>query len=150
MRAVVQRVKEASVTIGGKVSGSIDKGLLILLGIEDADTDDDIAWLAGKIARLRIFPDGNGIMNRSVTEAGGDILAVSQFTLHASIKKGNRPYYGRSALPEKAVPLYHAFIKKLEDETGKTIRTGEFGAMMDVGLINDGPVTIIMDSKRIE
>jgi D-tyrosyl-tRNA(Tyr) deacylase len=150
MRVVVQRVKEATVTIDGKVSGAIHKGLLVLVGIEDADTDEDIRWLSAKIVRLRIFPDEGGVMNRSVLDVDGGILVVSQFTLHASIRKGNRPYYGRSAEPDVAVPLYHAFIRRLEAETGKSVQTGEFGAMMDVSLVNDGPVTIIMDSKNIE
>jgi D-tyrosyl-tRNA(Tyr) deacylase len=150
MRAVVQRVKEASVTIHGNVSGAIQRGLLVLLGIEDTDADEDIRWLSGKIARLRIFPDNKGVMNLSVLDVDGGILVVSQFTLHASIRKGNRPYYGKSAEPEVAIPLYNAFITQLEAEIGKTVQTGEFGAMMEVSLINDGPVTIIMDSKNIE
>jgi D-tyrosyl-tRNA(Tyr) deacylase len=150
MRVVVQRVKEASVTIDGKVTGAIHKGLLVLVGIEDTDTDEDIRWLSGKIAHLRIFPDERGVMNLSVLDVDGEVLVVSQFTLHASIRKGNRPYYGRSAEPDVAIPLYLAFIRQLEAETGKSIPTGEFGAMMDVHLINDGPVTIILDSKNIE
>ncbi|MBN2535198.1 MAG: D-tyrosyl-tRNA(Tyr) deacylase [Spirochaetales bacterium] len=150
MRAVIQRVKQAGVTIEGKISGKIEKGLLILVGIENADTEDDSTWLAGKIACLRIFPDAGGVMNLSVIENNGELLVVSQFTLHASTKKGNRPYYGRSAEPGTAIPLYNRFILELESITGKKVETGEFGAMMDVSLINDGPVTIIIDTKNIE
>lgn len=150
MRAVIQRVKQAHVTIDGDISGKIEKGILILLGIEDTDEEDDIIWLAGKIARLRIFPDDTGVMNLSVMDVHGDLLVVSQFTLHASIKKGNRPYYGRSAEPDKAIPFYNRFIRELESITGKKVETGDFGAMMEVFLINDGPVTIIMDTKNIE
>lgn len=150
MRAVIQRVSEASVTIGGEVKGSIQKGLLVLLGIEEADTSDDIEWLSGKITRLRIFGDENGIMNLSVEEANGAILLISQFTLHASTKKGNRPSYIKAARPETAIPLYNSFIKQLEKDLGKSIQTGEFGADMKVSLVNDGPVTIIIDSKQRE
>lgn len=150
MRAVIQRVKQADVRISRAISGNIGKGILILLGIEEADTGQDISWLAGKISRLRIFPDTNGVMNLSVMDIQGDLMVVSQFTLHASIKKGNRPYYGRSAEPEVAIPLYNRFIRELESITGKKVETGEFGAMMEVSLINDGPVTIIMDTKNIE
>jgi len=150
MRAVIQRVKRADVTIEGRVSGKIGKGLLVLLGIENADGDEDIAWLAGKITRLRVFPDELGIMNLSIQDIDGEFLVVSQFTLHASIKKGNRPYYGKSADPEVAIPLYDRFIQKLETLTDKKVATGEFGAKMKVSLVNDGPVTIIMDSKNIE
>ena len=150
MRAVLQRVKEASVTIEGKMSGKIGKGILILVGIENADSVEDIPWLAGKISRLRIFPDDKGVMNLSVQDVNGSLLVVSQFTLHASIKKGNRPYYGNSADPDVAIPLYNAFLRELESLTGKKVETGDFGAMMEVSLINDGPVTIIMDTKNIE
>ena len=150
MKVVLQRVKQARVTIDGKVSGAIEKGILILLGIEDADGEDDIKWLAGKISRLRIFPDDKGVMNRSVQDVDGRLLVVSQFTLHASIKKGNRPYYGKSADPEIAIPLYNRFIRELETVTGKKVETGDFGAIMEVSLVNDGPVTIIMDTKNIE
>ncbi|HWD20243.1 MAG TPA: D-aminoacyl-tRNA deacylase [Verrucomicrobiae bacterium] len=147
MRAVLQRVSQASVTINGTVTGSIARGLLILLAIEESDTAEDILWLSGKIVRLRIFPDDQGVMNRSVQEISGEILLISQFTLFASTKKGNRPSYSRSACPEKAIPLYEQFIAKLTVDLGKPIQTGEFGADMQVALVNDGPVTIIIDSK---
>lgn len=147
MRIVIQRVKEASVAIGEEIAGKIGKGLLILLGIEEADTEEDIQWLCGKIARLRIFDDAEGVMNCSVVDVDGALLVVSQFTLHASTKKGNRPSYIRAARPDFAVPMYEKFIETLRQETGKEIQTGRFGAMMDVALINDGPVTIIIDSK---
>ncbi|MBN1199856.1 MAG: D-tyrosyl-tRNA(Tyr) deacylase [Bacteroidales bacterium] len=147
MRIVLQRVSQASVTIRGNTTASIGKGLLLLLGIESTDTSDDIEWLSGKVIRLRIFPNHQGVMNRSVVEAGGDLLVVSQFTLHASTKKGNRPSYIRAANPETAIPLYNRFIRTLESAIGKPVQTGEFGAMMDVSLINDGPVTIIIDSR---
>jgi D-tyrosyl-tRNA(Tyr) deacylase len=150
MRAVIQRVGEAAVTIGGEKRAKIDRGLLVLLGIEEADTADDITWLTGKIARLRIFADADGVMNLSVQETGGEILLVSQFTLHASTKKGNRPSYIRAAKPETAVPLYEQFIRQLEAELGKGIQTGSFGAMMDITLVNEGPVTIMIDSKERE
>lgn len=150
MRAVIQRVSHASVTIQNAVKGSIEKGLLVLLAVEEADGNEDIEWLSGKIVRLRIFPDENGVMNRSVQEAGGDILLISQFTLFASTRKGNRPSYLRSAGPQIAVPLYEAFIKKLSADLGKPVQTGEFGADMQVSLTNDGPVTIIIDSKAKE
>jgi len=123
---------------------------LVLLGIEEADSDDDIEWLSGKIVRLRVFPDRNGVMNLSIAEADGDILLISQFTLHASTRKGNRPSYIRAAKPETAIPLYEKFIHQLEKDLGKTIQTGEFGAMMQVSLINDGPVTLVMDTKNKE
>ena len=148
MRAVLQRVSSASVTIAGRVTGSIQKGLLVLLAIEEADTAEDIEWLSGKITRLRIFNDDAGVMNRSVQEIGGEILLVSQFTLFASTKKGNRPSYSRSARPEIAVPLYEKLIARLTQDLGKPIATGEFGAHMDVSLCNGGPVTIIIDSKQ--
>jgi D-tyrosyl-tRNA(Tyr) deacylase len=147
MRAVIQRVSRASVTIHGAVKGRIEKGLLVLLAVEEADGAEDIEWLSGKIVRLRIFPDENGVMNRSAMEAGGDILLISQFTLYASTRKGNRPSYSRSANPEIAIPLYRNFVQRLETDLGKPIQTGEFGADMAVELVNDGPVTIIIDSK---
>lgn len=150
MRAVIQRVNEASVEIEGQIKGKIGKGLLVLLGIEDADTSEDIGWLSGKIARLRIFDDENGVMNLSLTEIDGSILLISQFTLHASTKKGNRPSYIKAAKPEIAVPLYEKFIKQIETEIMKKVETGEFGAYMKVSLVNDGPVTILMDTKNRE
>lgn len=150
MRSVIQRVTRASVTIQGTVKGRIGKGLLVLLAVEPGDGPEDIEWLSGKIARLRIFPDDNGVMNRSVVEAGGEILVISQFTLFASTKKGNRPSYSRSAPPEIAIPLYEAFLQKLAADLGKPIQTGEFGADMQVDLLNDGPVTVIIDSKLKE
>lgn len=150
MRAVIQRVSEASVTIDGTVKGAIQQGLLVLLAIEEADTNEDIEWLTGKITRLRIFNDENGVMNRSVQEIIGGILVISQFTLFASTKKGNRPSYIRSARPEFAIPMYERFLAQLTHDFGKPIQTGEFGAHMLVSLINDGPVTIIIDSKARE
>lgn len=150
MRTVIQRVTEARVTIAGAVQGAVGRGLLVLLAIEKADTAEDIEWLCGKIVRLRIFNDENGVMNRSVQEAGGEILLVSQFTLFASTKKGNRPSYSRSARPEIAIPLYEQFIARLNQDLGKPIQTGRFGADMQVGLVNDGPVTILIDSKARE
>jgi D-tyrosyl-tRNA(Tyr) deacylase len=150
MKAVIQRVYEASVKIEGSIKGQINSGLLVLLGIEEADTAEDIEWLSGKICRLRIFGDENGVMNLSVQEINGEVLLISQFTLHASTKKGNRPSYIKAARPEVAVPLYEAFIKQLEKELGKPVKTGEFGADMKVSLVNDGPVTIIIDSKARE
>ncbi len=150
MRAVIQRVSEASVTIDHEVKSSIQMGLLILLGIEEADKQEDIDWLSSKIARLRIFNDENGVMNLSVIETGGEILVVSQFTLHASTKKGNRPSYIRAAKPDIAIPLYEQFVKQLKIESGLTVMTGEFGAMMEIKLVNDGPVTIIIDTKLKE
>jgi len=150
MRVVIQRVSAASVAIGGQTKTTIDHGLLLLLAIEGADTFEDIEWLSGKIVRLRIFSDANGVMNRSVQESGGDILLVSQFTLFANTKKGNRPSYSRSARPETAVPLYEQFIARLTQDLGKPIQTGEFGADMQVSLVNEGPVTIVMDSKARE
>lgn len=150
MRVVIQRVKQASVEIDHALKGSIAHGLLLLLAVEPADTQEDIDWLSGKIVRLRIFPDETGVMNRSVQEANGEILLVSQFTLFASTKKGNRPSYSRSAGPDIAIPLYEKFISKLTQEFGKPVKTGEFGADMQVILVNDGPVTIIIDSKLRE
>ena len=148
MRVVIQKVSEAKVTVDGKTVSSIGKGLLVLLGIEDADTEEDIDWLAKKIVQLRIFNDENGVMNRSVQDAGGDMIVVSQFTLHANTKKGNRPSYIRASKPDFAVPMYEKFIAKIEAVLGKKVGTGIFGAMMDVSLVNDGPVTIIIDSKQ--
>ena len=150
MRAVIQRVAEAKVTIGGITKGAVRTGLLVLLAIEEADTSEDIEWLSGKIVRLRIFNDENGVMNRSVQEMNGDILLVSQFTLFASTKKGNRPSYSRSARPEIAIPLYEQFVARLAQDLGKPVQTGEFGADMLVSLVNEGPVTIIIDSKARE
>lgn len=150
MKAVIQRVSEASVTIEGMVKSRIANGLLILLGIEEADNQEDIEWLAGKIARLRIFEDENGVMNLSLQDTKGEAIVVSQFTLHASTKKGNRPSYIKAARPETAIPLYEQFVKQLESEFGKSVLTGEFGADMKVALINDGPVTIIIDTKNKE
>ncbi|MGO3181527.1 MAG: D-aminoacyl-tRNA deacylase [Aequorivita sp.] len=150
MRALIQRVKKASVTIEGKIHSEINQGLLILLGIEAEDTQEDIDWLARKITRLRIFSDDNDAMNLSVQDIDGDFLVVSQFTLHASTKKGNRPSFIYAAKPENAFPLYEKFILQIENETNKKVQTGTFGAMMDVALINDGPVTIWIDSKRRE
>jgi D-aminoacyl-tRNA deacylase len=150
MRAVIQRVSEASVTIEGKVNGKIQDGLLVLIGIEDADTTEDVAWLSGKILNLRIFNDDQGVMNLSVKEILGDVLLVSQFTLHALIKKGNRPSYIRASKPPHAVPLYEQMIACLEKDLGKKIQTGIFGADMKVALLNDGPVTIIIDTKNKE
>ncbi len=150
MRALIQRVKNASVTIEGKIFSEIGKGLLILLGIEAEDTQEDIDWLAGKIARLRIFSDENEVMNLSVQDINGDCLVVSQFTLHANTKKGNRPSFIKAAKPQIAIPLYENFVLQLQKETNKKVQTGSFGAMMEVALINDGPVTIWMDSKNRE
>lgn len=150
MRALIQRVKEASVTIEGKIHSEINQGLLILLGIEAEDTQEDINWLTGKIARLRIFSDENEAMNLSVQDINGECLVVSQFTLHASTKKGNRPSFIYAAKPDIAIPLYEKFVLQLENDINKKVQTGSFGAMMDVALINDGPVTIWIDSKRRE
>lgn len=150
MRVVIQLVKQASVTVEEKVVSEINKGYLILLGIEAEDTQEDINWLAGKIARLRIFGDENGAMNRSILDSNGDVIVVSQFTLQAKTKKGNRPSFIKAARPEIAIPLYEKFVTQLESELGKKIQTGEFGAMMDVALVNDGPVTILIDSKQRE
>jgi len=148
MRVVIQLVKEASVTVAGKVISEINHGYLILLGIEGEDTQEDSNWLAGKIARLRIFGDENDAMNLSIEDVDGEVIVVSQFTLQAKTKKGNRPSFIKAARPEIAIPLYEAFVASLEKELGKKVQTGEFGAMMDVALINDGPVTIWMDSKN--
>ncbi|MES2330010.1 MAG: D-aminoacyl-tRNA deacylase [Bacteroidota bacterium] len=150
MRVVIQRVTEASVTVEGNITGSISTGLLVLMGIEDADTDEDISWLSNKIVNLRIFNDENDTMNLGIKEANGDILLVSQFTLHASTKKGNRPSYIKASKPDYAVPMYEKMIKQLETDLGKKIQTGIFGADMKVKLLNDGPVTIMMDSRSRE
>jgi D-aminoacyl-tRNA deacylase len=150
MRAVIQRVEQAEVAIGGTVKGAIGHGLLVLLAVEPGDAADDIVWLSGKIVRLRIFDDEEGVMNRSVTEVKGGVLVVSQFTLFASTRKGNRPSYSRSAGPEIAVPLYEQFLSQLTTDFGGPIQTGEFGAQMVVSLANEGPVTIIIDSKLRE
>lgn len=148
MIAVIQRVSSASVEIDKKVKANINKGLLVLLGIEDADTLEDIEWLSGKIVNLRIFNDADGVMNVSVKDDGGDIIVVSQFTLHASTKKGNRPSYIKASKPEVAIPLYEKFVKVLGMTFGKAVQTGEFGADMKVSLLNDGPVTIVIDTKN--
>ena len=148
MRIVIQRVSEASVQVESKIVSSIKKGLLILVGIEEADADEDISWLVKKMVQLRIFEDENGVMNKSVQEVDGEIIIVSQFTLHASTKKGNRPSYIKAARPEFAIPMYKKFITETENLLGKKVGTGIFGAMMDVSLKNDGPVTIIIDSKQ--
>lgn len=150
MRVVIQRVSEASVTVNNEITGKINKGLLILTGFEDSDNDEDIDWICKKIIQLRIFNDNNGVMNLSVQEAGGEILTVSQFTLHALTKKGNRPSYIRAAKPEIAISLYEKFNKKLSEVFGKPVPTGIFGAMMNVHLVNDGPVTILIDTKNKE
>ncbi|PHN03680.1 D-aminoacyl-tRNA deacylase [Flavilitoribacter nigricans] len=150
MRIVIQRVSEASVTVEGKITGAIEKGLLIFLGIEDEDDQEDVDWLCRKIAKLRIFNDEDGMMNLSVQDVGGGLLVVSQFTLHASTKKGNRPSFIRASKPEVAIPMYEKFVKILEIRSGISVATGEFGADMKVQLLNDGPVTITMDSKARE
>ena len=150
MRAVIQRVSKASVTIDNKIYSQIKNGLLVLVGIEDADTAEDGEWLSGKIVNLRIFNDDNGVMNVSVKDFNGDILAVSQFTLHASTKKGNRPSYIKASKPEFAIPMYEKFIQQLSNDLGKTVETGVFGADMKVELLNDGPVTIVIDTKNKE
>ena len=150
MRAVIQRVSEGKVTIAGGVKGAVGRGLVVLLAVEEADTAEDIEWLSGKIVRLRIFDDASGVMNLSVRDVEGEILVISQFTLFASTKKGNRPSYVRSAKPELAVPLYEKFVTRLTQDLGRPVQTGEFGANMSVSLTNDGPVTIIIDSKTRE
>lgn len=150
MRVVIQRVTKASVTVEGNVIGNIGQGLLVLVGVEDVDTVQDIEWLSGKIVNLRIFEDEAGVMNKSIKEVGGDVLLVSQFTLHASTKKGNRPSYIKASKPDFAVPMYEKFITQLEKEMEKSIQTGEFGADMKVELLNDGPVTIVIDSQNKE
>ena len=150
MRVVIQKVTQASVSIENQIVGSIDKGLLVLVGIEDGDTNEDIAWLSSKIVNLRVFDDDNGVMNLSVKEVEGEVLIVSQFTLHASTKKGNRPSYIKASRPEVAIPIYEAFIKQVESLLGKRVPIGQFGAMMQVSLCNDGPVTILIDTKNKE
>ena len=150
MRIVIQKVTQASVTINGKVKAAIGKGYLILVGIESADTEEDAAWLVKKIIGLRIFEDENGVMNLSISQVGGDIVVVSQFTLMASYKKGNRPSWLRAAPHEISIPLYESFCRQLQEALGKPIGTGEFGAMMQVALVNDGPTTICMDTKNKE
>ncbi|PHS07400.1 MAG: D-tyrosyl-tRNA(Tyr) deacylase [Kordia sp.] len=150
MRVVLQRVSEASVTIEKTIVANINQGLVILLGIESEDTQDDVSWLVAKVSKLRIFSDENGLMNKSVKDVNGDIILVSQFTLFASTKKGNRPGFTRSAKPVTAIPLYQSFIKQLESDLEKSIQTGEFGADMKIALVNDGPVTITIDSKNKE
>ena len=150
MRAVLQRVSHASVVVEGNTTGAIQNGLLVLVGIEDADTREDIEWLSSKIVNMRIFNDENGVMNVSLKDAGGDILLISQFTLHASTKKGNRPSYIRASKPDFAIPLYEKMIAQLENDFGKKIQTGIFGADMKVSLLNDGPVTISLDTKNKE
>ena len=150
MRIVIQRVREASVKVEDKIAGAIGWGLLVLVGIEDADTLEDIQWLSNKIIGLRIFNDADGVMNLGIKEMGGDILLVSQFTLHASTKKGNRPSYSKASKPDFAIPMYEKMIHQLQTDLGKPIQTGIFGADMQVQLLNDGPVTIIIDSKNKE
>ncbi len=150
MRAVIQRVSRASVTVDDKMVSSIDNGLLVLLGIEDADSEEDIEWLSRKIANLRIFSDANDVMNQSVLDVGGDAIVVSQFTLHATTKKGNRPSYIKAAKPPIAIPLYEKFVQQLEQDLDKKVGTGIFGADMKVALLNDGPVTIVIDTKKRE
>lgn len=147
MRAVIQRVSEASVSIEGAIKSQIGEGLLVLLGIEEKDSREDVDWLCRKIANMRLFPDSEGIMNRSILDAKGDVIVVSQFTLHASTKKGNRPSYIKAARPESAIPLYELFLAMITENLGKPVGAGEFGADMQVALVNDGPVTILMDSK---
>jgi D-tyrosyl-tRNA(Tyr) deacylase len=150
MRVVIQRVSKASVTVEGKITGQVENGLLVLLGIEDADTEEDIQWLSNKMVNLRIFNDDAGVMNRSVKEVEGSILLVSQFTLHASTKKGARPSYIKASKPEVAIPLYEKMIAQLGTDLGKKVETGIFGADMKVELLNDGPVTIVIDTKNRE
>ena len=150
MRIVAQRVTHASVTIDGKVKSAIKQGMMVLLGVEEADNEEDVEWLCAKLAKMRIFSDENDAMNLDINQVGGSFLVVSQFTLHAMTKKGNRPSFIRAARPEQAIPLYELFVKRLHEISGREVLTGEFGAMMDVELINDGPVTILMDSKNRE
>jgi D-tyrosyl-tRNA(Tyr) deacylase len=147
MRAILQRVTQASCTVDGQITGEIKGGFLILLGIEDADTEEDLQWLAQKMAAMRVFGDENGLMNKSLADVNGDILLISQFTLFAQTKKGNRPGFTRAARPDKAIPMYEQMIKALEELTGKKVATGIFGADMKIRLLNDGPVTIIIDTK---
>lgn len=150
MKTVIQRVAEASVAVDNKTVAEIQKGLLVLVGIEDADNQEDIDWLAGKIANIRIFNDENGVMNLSIKDVNGDVIVVSQFTLHAATKKGNRPSYIKASKPEIAIPLYEKFVQQLEKQLGKKVQTGIFGADMKVSLLNDGPVTVMIDSKNKE
>lgn len=150
MRAVIQRVSEAAVRIKGSVKGAIGQGMLVLLGVAPEDTQEDVEWLAGKVARMRIFSDAEGLMNLGLEDIDGEVLVVSQFTLFASTKKGNRPGYSAAALPEIAVPLYESFVKTLSGLLGKPVSTGEFGADMQILLVNDGPVTILVDTRRKE
>lgn len=150
MRIVAQRVSRASVTIDGQMKSAIGLGMMVLLGVEEADNEEDVEWLCGKLTKLRIFDDGNDAMNLDINQVGGSFLVVSQFTLHALTKKGNRPSFIRAARPEQAIPLYELFVNRLHEISGREVLTGEFGAMMEVELINDGPVTILMDSKRKE
>jgi len=150
MRAVIQRVSTANVTVNEEIHSSIAKGYLILLGIETEDSEEDVIWLSKKIANLRVFSDENGAMNCSIQDIHGEFLVVSQFTLHASTKKGNRPSFIKAARPEQAIPLYEKFVEQLKEQSGRPVRTGSFGAMMEVSLVNDGPVTIIMDTKNKE
>lgn len=150
MRIVAQRVSRASVTIDGQVKSAIGLGMMVLLGVEEADNEEDVEWLCGKLTKLRIFDDGNDAMNLDINQVGGSFLVVSQFTLHALTKKGNRPSFIRAARPEQAIPLYELFVKRLHEVSGREVLTGEFGVMMEVELINDGPVTILMDSKHKE
>jgi len=150
MRAVVQRVSQASVAVEGNITGSIGRGLLVLVGVAPDDTADDIAWLSGKIAQQKLFPDESGKMNQSVVEIGGGILVVSQFTLMASTRKGTKPSWHRAATPEIAIPLYEEFVRAMEAATGRPVATGKFGAMMEVSLVNDGPVTLVLDSRLRE
>jgi D-tyrosyl-tRNA(Tyr) deacylase len=150
MKAVIQRVSQASVTIQNQVVAQIESGLLVLVGIEDADGIEDLQWLSSKIVNLRLFADANGVMNVSVKENGGDIIVVSQFTLHALTKKGNRPSYIKAARPEVAIPIYESFVQQIEIDLGKKVQTGKFGADMKVALLNDGPVTLIIDTKNKE
>ena len=150
MRVVLQRVREASVVVDGEITGKIGHGLLVLAGFEDADRVGDLDWMAGKIVRMRLFPDDAGVMNRNVREAGGEILAVSQFTLYASVKKGNRPSWSRAAPGEASQPMFQGFVAKLAQELGRPVATGVFGADMQVSLVNDGPVTVVIDSRSPE
>lgn len=150
MRIVAQRVSRASVTIDGQMKSAIGLGMMVLLGVEEADNEEDVEWLCGKLTKLRIFDDGNDAMNLDINQVGGSFLVVSQFTLHALTKKGNRPSFIRAARPEQAIPLYELFVNRLHEISGREVLTGEFGAMMEVELINDGPVTILMDSKHKE
>ena len=150
MRAIIQQVSSANVSIKGQVISGIDRGLLILLGIEEEDNDDDIIWLSGKISRLRIFKDDHDLMNLSIQDVSGEAMVISQFTLHASTKKGNRPSFIRAASPDVAIPLYQKFITQLSQDTGRDVKTGEFGAYMKVALVNNGPVTIYIDTKNKE